>query len=105
MSDGEKRVYGRKKRAKRIIEVDGETAKEESADKKVSVCLQTKFCLTFSNISGRNFIRLFSLALYSCNKKSISSLFRYQLHNHYFSYLASPKFHLFFYFCQSRVCL
>ncbi|KAJ8458158.1 hypothetical protein OPV22_031084 [Ensete ventricosum] len=36
VSDGEKRVYGRKKRAKRIIEVDGETAKEESADKKVS---------------------------------------------------------------------
>lgn len=47
MSDGEKRFYGRKKRAKRIIEVDGETAKEESADKKVSVCLQTKFCLIF----------------------------------------------------------
>ncbi|URE36322.1 endonuclease III-like protein [Musa troglodytarum] len=36
VSDGEKRVYGRKKRAKRIIEVDGETAKEESADKKAS---------------------------------------------------------------------
>nr|XP_018673517.1 PREDICTED: endonuclease III homolog 1, chloroplastic isoform X2 [Musa acuminata subsp. malaccensis] len=36
VSDGEKRFYGRKKRAKRIIEVDGETAKEESADKKVS---------------------------------------------------------------------
>ncbi|CAL9777813.1 unnamed protein product [Musa acuminata subsp. burmannicoides] len=36
VSDGEKRVYGRKKRAKRIVEVDGETAKEESADKKVS---------------------------------------------------------------------
>ncbi|THU46180.1 hypothetical protein C4D60_Mb09t02230 [Musa balbisiana] len=53
VSDGEKRVYGRKKRAKRIIEVDGETAKEESADKKVSGPIDIEdFAYHKSNLSA-----------------------------------------------------